>query len=419
MFKIFQPIASAFAPNYTAWDIFIALKYLFLPWNWTKLQKGKYRRKTERKFCELMDCWWAIGFDSGRSGLDAILKCLGIKKDDEIILQAFTTVALPNVITLRGAKPIFVDIEKNTYNINPEKIEEKITGKTKAIIVQHTFGNPVEIDKIIKIAKKHKLYLIEDCAHSLGSEYQGKKMGTFGDAAFFSFGRDKVISAVSGGMVITNNTELGKKIKEFKNEISYPKKGLIARQLLHPIITFVSLKFYYFFSIGKVIMHLSGKFKITTRAYTREEKNCRKPKDFPAKMPNALAEIAFHQIKLADKFNNHRIDVAKLYAERLIDDKSIELPKTTNNSKNIFLWYTILVENKKALIEKAKKRGIILGDWFPQVIGPTEVDVAKAGYRKGECPVAEKVSSKCVNLPTHHRISIEDVERVVKVVNDY
>ena len=106
MFKIFQPIASAFAPNYTLRDVLIAVKYLFFPWNWTKLQKGKHRRKMERKFCEFLDCRWAIGFDSGRSGLYAILRYLEIGKKDEVILQAFTTVALPNVIMWHGAKPV-------------------------------------------------------------------------------------------------------------------------------------------------------------------------------------------------------------------------------------------------------------------------------------------------------------------------
>ncbi|MEA1936661.1 MAG: aminotransferase class I/II-fold pyridoxal phosphate-dependent enzyme, partial [Patescibacteria group bacterium] len=328
-------------------------------------------------------------------------------------------VALPNVIMLCGAKPVFVDIKKDTYNINPEKIEEKITERTKAIIVQHTFGSSAEMDRIMEIAKKHNLYLIEDCAHSLGAEYQGKKTGILGDVAFFSFGRDKIISCVSGGMVITNNSELGRKIKEFKNKISYPKKILIMRQLSHPVITFISLKTYYFFNFGKIIMYLSSNAEIITKAYTKKEKKCEEPENFPAKMPNALAKILFHQIKLVNRFNNHRIDIAKLYEEKLVDDKSIALPKISADSKNVFLWYTILVENKKALIEKAKKRGIILGDWFPQVIGPIEVDLEKAGYKKGECPVAEKVSLKCVNLPTHHRISIEDVERVAKVVNDY
>ena len=416
MFKKFQPIASAFAPNYTIWDVLIANKYL-LPWNWTKLQNGKNSRRLERKFCEHMDSRWAISFDSGRSGLYAILKCLGIKDYDEIILQAFTTVALPNVIQWCGAKPVYVDVDEKTYNIDPEKIEEKINNRTKAIIVQHTFGNPAEMDKIMEIAKKHNLLIIEDCAHSLGAEYKDRKTGTFGDVAFFSFGRDKVISSVSGGMVITANQELGKKIKEFRDQMPYPDKSLIVKQLLHPIVTFKALHLYYFFGIGKIIMFLSSKLGIITKAYSKEEKKNQKSENFPAKMPNALAAIALHQMKLIEKFNNHRISVANLYKEKLVDSKNVILPKSTPESKNIFLWYTILVQNKKELIKKAKEHHIILGDWFPQVIGPIEVDIKKAEYIKNSCPVAEKVSSQCVNLPTHHRISEKEINKIISLFN--
>jgi len=431
MFKKFQPIASSLAPNYTIWDVLIAQKYL-LPWNWRKLQKGKNSRKLERKFCEYLNSRWGISFESGRSGLYAILKCLEIKDYDEVILQAFTTVALSNVIQYCGAKPIYVDIEKETYNINIKKIEEKITGKTKAIIVQHTFGNSCEMDQIMEIAKKHNLYVIEDCAHSLGAEYQNKKLGTIGDVAFFSFGRDKVISAVAGGMVITNNNKIGKKIKEFRNEMPYPKRSLIIRQLLQPIIAYKSLKLYYFFNLGKIIMYLAVKLKIITKAYSKEERKNERPENFPAKMPNALAGIALHQMKLIDKFNKHRIKIAKLYqekcnvlessAERLQrgrrgNNKNIILPKSTADSKNVFLWFTILVKNKKELIKKARKKKIILGDWFPQAIGPIEVNLEKCGYKKGSCPIAEEVSSKCVNLPTHFRMDERDVERVVEAAN--
>jgi dTDP-4-amino-4,6-dideoxygalactose transaminase len=415
MFKKFQPIASALAPNYTVWDVLIAEKYLFLPWNWNKLQEGKNPRRLERKFCEYMNCRWSIGFDSGRSGLYAILKCLGIRDYDEVILQAFTTVALPNAIMWCGAKPVYVDIDEGTYNINLDKIEEKITDKTKAIIVQHTFGNPANIDKILEIAEKHNLYVIEDCAHSLGAEYKGRKTGTYGDAAFFSFGRDKVISSVSGGMVITNNTKLGEKIRDFRDKMPYPRKLLVMRQLLHPIITFKALRLYYFFNIGKIIMFLATKSGIITKAYTREEKKSGKPIDFPAKMPNALAEIALHQMKLISKYNNHRIELAKIYKEKLASNKNIKLPKSTLESKSIFLWYTILVKSKKEIIKKARQRHIILGDWFPQAVGPIEVDLEKTGYRKGSCPVAERISSQCVNLPTHHSVNIDDVEKVVEL----
>jgi len=416
MFKKFQPIASSLAPNYTIWDVLIASKYLFLPWNWRKLQKGKNSRKLERKFCDHIRSKWAISFDSGRSGLYAILKCLEIKDYDEIILQAFTTVALPNVIKWCDAKPVYVDIEKETYNINPEKIEEEITDRTKAIIVQHTFGNPCKMDRIMEIARKHNLYVIEDCAHSLGTKYQNKKLGTIGDVAFFSFGRDKIISAVAGGMVTTNNNELGEKIKEFRNQMSYPKKSLIIRQLFQPIITFKALKLYYFFNLGKIIMYLSTKTGIITKAYSKKERKNKRPENFPAKMPNALAEIALHQMKLISKFNEHRINIAKLYQEKLSNNKNIILPKSTANSKNIFLWFTVLVENKKRLIKKARRKHIILGDWFPQAVGPIEVNLKKCDYKKGSCPIAEEVSSKCVNLPTHFRMDKKDVERVVEII---
>jgi dTDP-4-amino-4,6-dideoxygalactose transaminase len=441
MFKKFQPIAASLAPNYTLQDVLIASKYLFLPWNWSKLRKGKKPKKLEKKIRQCLDCEMspknlrqladhsgqapqnryahagqAISFDSGRSGLYTILKCLGIKKDDEVILQAFTTVALPNVIMWHGAKPVFIDIEKHTYNIDPKKIEEKITNKTKVVIVQHTFGNPARMDEIMEIAKKHDLYLIEDCAHCLGVEYKDKKMGTFGDAAFFSFGRDKVISSVAGGMVATNNKELGEKIREERDKMPYPNKLLIIRQLLQPIITYKALHTYYFFNIGKIIMYLSGKLNIITKAYLQDEKNNKRPLNFPAKMPNALATIALHQLELVNKFNDHRITVAKLYQEKLEEDQTINLPESDPEAKNIYLWYTILVKNKKEFIKKAKKDHIILGDWFPQVVGPAEVDLDKSGYKKGSCPVAEEVSSKCVNLPTHYRIGVREVEKIAKLI---
>jgi perosamine synthetase len=413
--KLFQPIASAFSPNYTVWDVLIAKKYLFLPWNWSKIIEGDNSQKLEKKFCEYMNIKQAVSFDSGRSGLYAILKCLNVKDYDEVILQAFTTVALPNIIQWCGAGPVFVDIDEKTYNINPEKIEEKITAKTKAIIVQHTFGNPADINKIVEIAKKHNLYMIEDCAHSLGAEYEDKKTGIFGDAAFFSFGRDKVISSVSGGMIITANQELGEKIKGFRDEMPYPEKSLVIKQLLHPIITFKALHLYYFFNLGKIMMFIASRMGIITKAYSKEEKKSERPKNFPAKMPNALAEIALHQMKYIEKFNDHRIEIANLYNEKLSSIENIILSKSNSKAKNVFLWFTVLVSNKKEFIKKARKNHIILGDWFPQAVGPAEVNLEKAGYEKGSCPFAEKASSMCVNLPTHFRVDKRDAEKVMEL----
>lgn len=160
-------------------------------------------------------------------------------------------------------------------------------------------------------------------------------------------------------------------------------------------------------------MYLSIKFGIITKAYSKEEKRNQKSENFPAKMPNALARIALHQMKLIEKFNDHRIEIANLYEKKLFNNKSIGLPKSTQESKNIYLWYTILVKNKKELIKKAKKHHIILGDWFPQAVGPIKVSLEKSGYKKEDCPVAEKVSSQCVNLPTHYRISEREINKII------
>ncbi len=416
MFNKFQPIAAALSPNLTLTDFFIACRFLFLPWNWNKWQRGKNSRRLEHKFNKYLHTRWAIGFASGRAGFYAILKCLNIKEGDEVIIPAFTTVALPNTIKWLGAKPIYVDIKKNTYNINPDLIENEITDKTKAIVAQHTFGNPVELDKISEIARRHNLYLIEDCAHSLGGEYQNKKLGTFGAAAFFSLGRDKVISSVSGGMVVTNDKELGRKIKEFKDGLPYPDLSTVKKQLLHPVITLIALKTYYLFGLGKAIMFLSQKIGLLNKAYSKKEKKNEMPGNFPARLPNALAVIALHQFKLVDKFNSHRVKIAERYQELLNDRDKIILPQSTPDSKNIFLWFTIQVNNKKEIIKRARKNHILLGDWFPQSVGPAEVNLEKVDYELGSCPMAEEVCRRCVNLPTHYQIKEKDVLRIAEVL---
>jgi len=412
-----MPVAAAFAPNYTLKDVLIAAKYL-LPWKQDKMQSGKKIPQLEERFRVYMDTEKAVSFSSGRSGFYAILKALDIQKEDEILLQAFTTVALPNTIRLFEAEPIFIDIERNTYNIDPKKIEEHITKKTRAIIVQHTFGNPADMKKILELAKKYDLKIIEDCAHSLGAEYEGVKTGKFSDAAFFSFGRDKVISSVAGGMVITQDYKLAEKIEAIRNELDFPGKKTIIKNLLHPVISFTALHTYNLFSIGKIMMFSSFRFGLLEKAYLKNEKESRAEMNFAKRMPNALAEIALHQLEIADRFNRHRIKVAKKY-EKSIQNKSVELPETLSKCKNIFLWYTITVANKREFIKKAQEENIILGDWFPQVIGPIEADPSKSRYKKGSCPIAENLSAHCVNLPTHHNMGNKQVKKVLNFINSF
>ena len=415
--RIFMPIASAFAPNYTFRDTLIACKFL-APWSRMRLRDGGNIPEFEEKFRDYMDANKAVSFMSGRSGFYAILKAMDIKAGDEILLQAFTTVALPNTIKLFEAKPVFVDIQEGTYDMDPKKIEAKITDRTRAIIIQHTFGNPSDMDLILPIAREHGLMTIEDCAHSLGAKYHGEKTGTFADAAFFSFGRDKVISAVSGGMVIAKDRKLAEKIEAIRNEMPFPSNEEIKRNLLHPIITFIALHTYNLFGLGRLLMHIAFRFDILDKAYTSGEKKSEPRADFAKRMPNALAAIGLHQMKLLNRFNSRRIRTACRYTKN-IKTGSVRLPQTLPISKNIYLWYTVMSAEKKSLIRAARKKDIILGDWFPQAIGPIEVNLEKAGYVEGSCPVAEYVSANCVNLPTHHNIHKKEAQKVIDFINNF
>jgi len=437
IFSKFTPISTALLPNAEADDIRLVLS-MFLPWNWAKWYEGKEAEKLENKFKEYFGVTNAISFSFGRAGLFAILKSLSNLEPTtyplrlreasnlqpfEIILQAYTTIALPLAIKKAGFKPVYVDISEHTYNIDPDKIEAKINSRTRAIIVQHTFGIPAEMDKISEICKKHNLILIEDCAHSLGVEFNGKKIGTFGDAAFFSFGRDKIISSTSGGMVIAKNEKLVEKIKEFQSSLDFPPIKFIFQQLMHPLVFWVSLPVYYFFNIGKFKIFLDQKLGIISRAYSEAEK--KGIGTFGVyRLPNVLAILASNQFKKLERFNNHRRNIAEMYDISLHFDTSkyqnmIKLPLNLKNSKPVFLYYTIQIRRRDELLKYAAKNHIILGDWFPCALGPKGVDDEKFGYKKGDCPTAERVGLKSLNLPTNIKTSKDDAENIASLIKSF
>ena len=187
-----RPIAISLSPNTQRDDLILALKSIV---NINSYQRGPYQNKVSGWFKKYFQVKNVFLFNMGRSALFFLLKNINIGSGDEVIIQAFTCVAVTDPILWTGAKPVYIDVDKS-LNIDPVLLEKSISKKTKAIIVQHTFGISAQIILIKKIAQKYNIFLIEDCAHSLGATYNGKKIGTFGDAALFSFGRDKVISSV-------------------------------------------------------------------------------------------------------------------------------------------------------------------------------------------------------------------------------
>ena len=408
-------ISISLSPNVFACDIFASLKMLFLPWQW---QQGKYEEKFKQQFSQY---FLSSGTkfptiyltNSGRSALYLILQSLNIKQGDEILLQAFTCNAVSNPILWSKANPVYVDISDD-YNMDINDLEKKITKNSKAIIVQHTFGIPAKIEQIIKIAREYNLIVIEDCAHSLGQELNGKKLGTFGDISFFSFGRDKIISSVYGGSILEN-----KKISNLKSQISnlsYPSRLWILQQLLHPILMSVILFFYNIpfkgNGIGKWVLVLLQKSHIISKAVSYKEKQGEKPNFFPARLPNALAYLALIQFNRVEKFNDHRRKLVEFYNNKF--KKYTEY--LILNNKYSLIRFSIRHSNAKQIIKKARKKGILLGDWYNITIAPDDTNLDKMKYYKGLCPNAEKLSQQTLNLPTNPNLTLKKAQKIVNFI---
>lgn len=403
-----RPISISLSPNTQRDDVWSAFALLFEPWRW---KKGKDIEPLEYEFKQYTGASHAISFNSGRSAFLAILESLGLEKGDEVLIQAFTCNAVPNPVLWAGLKPVYVDCQED-YNMSSGDLERKITPRCKVVVVQHTFGFPADMQNIQEICERRGLILLEDCAHALGTSYKGKKVGTFGKAAFFSFSRDKVISSVYGGMATTNDDELARKLRGFQEKIGHPSFSWISQQLRHPpLMNLVILPTYRIF--GKYLLRVFQWFHFFSKAVHWEEKRGKKPGYFPKALPNALAALARRQLGKLERFNAHRKEIAALYAKALSNTK-YQLPNTKFREGAIFLRFPVVHPDAHEIIKKAWRSNLLLGDWYTTPIAPHDTDIAKMQYQWGSCPVAEDLAKTTFNLPTHIRISKKDADKVIQ-----
>lgn len=408
-----RTINIALSPNNTWHDTLEALAQLVLPWNWWLWKRGRAVEILEEHFARYhgVDRAYAVG--SGREALYVILKALNLNPGDEIILQSFTCMVVVNSIVWSGLTPVYCDIDES-FNLNPEKLESIINSKTKAVIVQHTFGIPAKLEKIRKICRERNLILIEDCAHAMGAMINGKKVGTMGDFGFYSLGRSKVISAVSGGIIICNNNKFLPELEREYAKLKGLPTGLIFQNLMHPLICSLA-KATYGWGFGKILMVAGQKLKLLSFEVNKAEKQGVMKSPFPCQMPNALAKLALIQFSLLNKFNGHRRKLAKKYFEKLKGD--FELIDPAKFPGAIFLRYPVLVKNPAKILKAAKQKGIILGDWYNVPVAPSDINEHKSGYRKGNNPHTESICRQVINLPTQQNISEMDADRIINLLN--
>lgn len=401
-------ISASLSPNTDIHDISTALRVLISPWTWNA---GTSEIEVRHWFREVFHAD-AYLFTSGRVALYELLKAFGIGTGDEVILQAFTCVAVPNSVRWAGAMPVYADIDKS-LNIDPTDFEKKITRKTKAVIVQHTFGNAADMDAIAKIAHKQNILVIEDCAHALGATYKGKMLGTLGDAAFFSFGRDKAVSSVWGGAACIHKSnhanEAADTLAENHHRLPKPSAFWILQQLLHPLAFSVILPTYRS-GMGKALLVTLQKIHALSKPVFACELDGNEPPHFRMQYPNALAQLLIVQLKKLPDMVKTRRENERLY--RTSYPKSAEDVHIRNGAS--LLRYPLIVSDPEMYMKQARAAGILLGNWYHHVIDPFGTNFTVISYNIGGAPVAEHIAKHIINLPT--LLSKREVTYVIDTV---
>ena len=410
-----KAIFGSLSPNVEKDDALLALKILFQPWRW---KKGKAVQKLEEEFSKAFPGHQAFAFNSGRSALLAILQGLSFPHESQVLVSGFTCNAAVNPVLWSHLKPQFVDIQEN-LNISLDDLKGRANQNCRAILAQHTFGLPLPMNQIEDFARRRHLIIIEDVAHALGGEFHHQKLGTFGQAAFFSSGRDKVISSVAGGLALTADSTLAKKIKTFQKKSPLPSYFWIAQQLFHPILTFfIIMPAYPFWELGRWILLGLQKTHILSKAVSKQEKRGEQPKSFPQRMPNALAILALHQWRKLNRFNNHRAKIAKIYDQEI---KAAGVIKPPFIPGRIYLKYPLILRSASAtekILRALRKKKIFLYDgWQNSPIVPSDTSLEAMAYTKNLCPQAEKISQRLINLPTHINVSVQEAHHLASLMN--
>ena len=337
----------------------------------TSFIMGEELERFEEEFAQFCDVKFAIGVANGSDALILALRACGIGEGEEIITVPHTFIATTEAITYVGGKIVFVDIDPKTYTIDVSKIEEKINEKTKAIIPVHLYGQPADMDPIIKLAKEYNLKVIEDAAQAHGAEYKGKKVGSIGDVACFSFYPGKNLGAYGdAGMITTNSEEIAKKVKLLRNH------GRITKKYEHEI------------------------------------------EGYSSRLDNLQAAILRVKLKYLNQWNGMRRKNARKYNELLNNIDGIITPYEADYAKHVYHLYVIRTEERDKLREELKSKGIATGIHYPI---PLHLQPAYnyLGHKKGDFPITEKASQEIISLPMFAELSDEQIEEIVELIKNY
>jgi dTDP-4-amino-4,6-dideoxygalactose transaminase len=380
---------------------------------------NKITEEYQQKFAQFFDAERAFAFWKGRVALYALLRALDVGAGDEVILPGYTCVMNVNPIKYVGARPVYVDIEPDTFNINVNLLKEKISNKIKVIIAQHTYGYPCEMDAIMKIAQSNDIPVIEDCCLALGSKYKGKMVGTFGRAGYFSFQWNKPYTTGLGGMVITRDRQLAERIESLAaNEMCSPSNWevfmlrmqlTIYRLFIYPRTTALA---------QSVFRYLTKKGAVVGSSSTSEYEPI-KAYDFFKGISKMQAHSGIRQLDRIEGSIAYRRKMAQLYDE-LLAAKGWKSSKDNRDwVEPVLVRYPVRITEKNKALAQAAKAGIELGSWFECPLHPIETPLTSYNYELGICPEAEKAARETVNLPLHPRTNEKTVKQSVDFITSF
>jgi len=337
--------------------------------NWISSQ-GKFVKQFESDFAKFCNTKYGIATANGTVALHLALAAHGIKPGDEVIVPTFTFIATANVVKYCNAKPVLVDSEPKTWNIDVNKIEEKITKKTKAIIPVHVFGHPADMDPIMEIAKKHNLFVLEDAAEAHGAKYKGKMVGSIGDVGSFSFFGNKIITTGEGGMLVTDDEEFVKKSQVLRDHGMSKEKKYI-----HPFL------------------------------------------GYNYRMTNLQAAVGVAQLAKIGEILERKRKIAERYERLLKDTEGISFQPIAEWADNVYWFTNIMIEDsfklsRDELLAKLNKNGIDARPFFY----PIHQQPSYKEYSKEKFPVSDEISRKGINLPSSATLKEDDIKTIVDVI---
>ena len=405
-------------------ELFIA----FLRITFGKLARGAKSRQLEEAFRSRFNVKKAMIFPHARIALHFILKSMGFKEGDEVLMPPLTIADMVNSIHTLGLKPVFVDIELDTLCIDPEQFKKAITPRSKAVLITYIFGIVPDITKIKKIAQEHGLKIIEDCSQCFDASYNGQKIGTFGDAAFFSLTNFKVCSSLFGGMIVTNNEEMANRLDNFRNNKLVPAQSsmlskLLVKDLIYTIFFSRWVFSYFTYFIVLVLENIDP--KITYRLYSGNIKVILGqsgnrlfesfPADYLADYSDVQAKVGLSSLARAKEVTSVRIKNGELFKGLLQDIKDIKVPVKLDGAVNVYWRFPVISNDMLGLKKYLLQHGI---DSAPSYLTLCSKEPGFEIYH-ASMPNAERLKNNTLVVEVNEDLSEDDIRFTASLISSY